>query len=152
MRQGAKMKQISIKDIARAAKVSHPTVSRALRNSPLVNKETAERIRQIAAGMGYWPDAVARGLVTKKTKTIGVVVTTIADPFIGEVVSGIEEMANDHGYSVFLANSNADPSREVRVVQTFQQRRVDGVPRRGLARGSALYSSARPIEGSDSTH
>jgi DNA-binding LacI/PurR family transcriptional regulator len=54
-------------------------------------------------------------------------VTTIADPFIGEVVSGIEEMANDHGYSVFLANSNADPSREVRVVQTFQQRRVDGI-------------------------
>jgi DNA-binding LacI/PurR family transcriptional regulator len=121
------MKQISIKDVARAARVSHPTVSRALRHSPLVNKETAERIRQIAAGMGYWPNAVARGLVTKKTRTIGVVVTTIADPFIGEIVSGIEEMANDHGYSVFLANSNADPAREIRVVQSFQQRRVDGI-------------------------
>jgi DNA-binding LacI/PurR family transcriptional regulator len=121
------MKQISIKDIARAAQVSHPTVSRALRHSPLVNKETAERISQIAASMGYWPDAVARGLVTKKTRTIGVVVTTIADPFIGEVVSGIEEVANDHGYSVFLANSNADPAREIRVAQSFQQRRVDGI-------------------------
>jgi DNA-binding LacI/PurR family transcriptional regulator len=121
------MKQISIKDIARAAEVSHPTVSRALRNSPLVNKETAERIRHIATSMGYWPDAVARGLVTKKTRTIGVVVTTIADPFIGEVVSGIEEMANDHGYSVFLANSNADPAREIKVAQSFQQRRVDGI-------------------------
>jgi DNA-binding LacI/PurR family transcriptional regulator len=121
------MKQISIKDIARAARVSHPTVSRALRYSPLVNQETAERIRQIASRMGYWPNAVARGLVTKKTGTIGVVVTTIADPFIGEVVSGVEEIANDHGYSVFLANSNADPAREIKVVQSFQERRVDGI-------------------------
>ncbi len=121
------MKQVSIKEIARVAGVSHPTVSRALRNSPLVSRKTAERIRQIATGMGYWPNAVARGLVTKKTSTIGVVVTTIADPFIGEIVSGIEEMANDHGYSVFLANSNADPTREIRVVQSFQQRRVDGI-------------------------
>ncbi len=121
------MKQISIKDIARAAQVSHPTVSRALRYSPLVNPDTAERIRKIASHMGYWPNALARGLVTRKTGTIGVVVTTIADPFIGEVVSGIEEIANDHGYSVFLANSNADPAREIRVVQSFQERRVDGI-------------------------
>ncbi len=121
------MKQISIKDVARAAQVSHPTVSRALRHSPLVNLETAERIRQVASRMGYQPNAVARGLVTKKTGTIGVVVTTIADPFIAEVVSGIEEIANDHGYSVFLANSNADPAREIKVVQSFQERRVDGI-------------------------
>ncbi len=121
------MKQISIKDVARAAQVSHPTVSRALRHSPLVNPKTAERIREIAGRMGYWPNAVARGLVTKKTGTIGVVVTTIADPFIAEVVSGIEEVANDHGYSVFLANSNADPAREIKVAQSFQERRVDGI-------------------------
>jgi len=118
---------VSIKDIAPAAKVSHSTVSRALRNSSLVNRETAERIRRIAHEMGYRPSAVARSLVTKKTKTIGVVVTTIADPFIAEVVSGIEEVANDHGYSVFLANSNADPDREVNVVHSFHERRVDGI-------------------------
>lgn len=121
------MRQVSIKDIARAARVSHPTVSRALRHSPLVNRETAERIRLIASRMGYWPNAVARGLVTKRTGTIGVVVTTIADPFIGEVVSGIEELANHEGYSVFLANSNADPTREIKVVQSFQEHRVDGI-------------------------
>jgi DNA-binding LacI/PurR family transcriptional regulator len=121
------MKQISIKDIARAARVSHPTVSRAIRHSPLVKRETAERIREIAHRMGYRPNAVARGLVTRKTGTIGVVVTTIADPFIGEVVSGIEEAANEHGYSVILANSNADPAREINVVQSFQERRVDGI-------------------------
>ncbi len=121
------MQQVSIKDIARAANVSHPTVSRALSHSPLVKGETAERIRQIAVSMGYRPSAIARSLATKKTHTIGVVVTTIADPFIADVVSGIEETANDHGYSVFLANSNANPDREVRVVHSFHERRVDGI-------------------------
>lgn len=121
------MKPVSIKDIAREAQVSHPTVSRALRHSPLVNRDTAERIRQISERMGYRANAVARGLVTRKTWTIGAVVTTIADPFIGEVVSGVEELANDNGYSVFLANCNADPERELRVVHLFQERRVDGI-------------------------
>ncbi len=121
------MQQVSIKDIARAANVSHPTVSRALSHSPLVKGETAERIRQIAASMGYRPSAIARSLATKKTRTIGVVVTSIADPFIADVVSGIEETANDHGYSVFLANSNANPDREVKVVHSFHERRVDGI-------------------------
>ena len=121
------MQQVSIKDIARAANVSHPTVSRALSHSPLVKGETAERIRQIATSLGYRPSAIARSLASKKTKTIGVVVTTIADPFIADVVSGIEETANDHGYSVFLANSNANPEREVKVVHSFHERRVDGI-------------------------
>ncbi|MEK6320862.1 MAG: LacI family DNA-binding transcriptional regulator [Acidobacteriota bacterium] len=118
---------ISIKDIARVAKVSHSTVSRALQNSPLVSHDTAERIQQIAREKGYRPSAVARSLVTRRTKTIGVVVTRIADPFIAEVVSGIEEVANDHDYSVFLANSNAHPDREVKVVHSFHERRVDGI-------------------------
>ncbi|HEY2974724.1 MAG TPA: LacI family DNA-binding transcriptional regulator [Pyrinomonadaceae bacterium] len=121
------MQHVSIKDIARAAKVSHPTVSRALSNSPLVKGETAKRIRQIAASLGYRPSAIARSLATKRTKTIGVVVTSIADPFIADVISGVEEAANDHGYSVFLANSNANPDREVRVVHSFHERRVDGI-------------------------
>jgi DNA-binding LacI/PurR family transcriptional regulator len=133
------MKQISIKDIARVARVSHPTVSRAIRHSPLVKRETAEKIREIANKMGYRPNAVARGLVTRRTNTLGVVVTTIADPFIGEVVSGIEETANERGFSVFLANSNADPAREIKVVQSFQERRVDGILV-AASRVGALYA------------
>jgi DNA-binding LacI/PurR family transcriptional regulator len=117
----------SIKDIARLAQVSHSTVSRALQSSPLVNKQTAEKIQQIARESGYRASAVARGLVTKRTRTIGLVVTTVADPFASEVVSGIEQAANDHGYSVFLADSNADPDREKKVVQSFAERRVDGI-------------------------
>jgi DNA-binding LacI/PurR family transcriptional regulator len=120
-------RQPSIKDIARLAKVSHPTVSRALQNSPLVNAKTAAKIRKIAEDSGYRASAVARGLVTRKTRTIGLVVTTVNDPFAGEVALGIEQAANDYGYSVFLANSNAEPVRERKMVQTFAEQRVDGI-------------------------
>lgn len=121
------LRQPSIKDIARLARVSHPTVSRALQNSPLVNPQTAEKIRKIADEAGYRASAVARGLVTRRTRTIGLVVTTVADPFASEVVCGVEQTANDHGYSVFLADSNADPVREKKVVQSLAERRVDGI-------------------------
>ncbi len=121
------VKPASIKDIARLAKVSHSTVSRALHNHPLVNEETAERIRKIAQQHGYRPSAAARSLVTQRSYTIGVVVTSISDPFVAGVVSGIEDIASRHGFSVFLANSNADPEQEIRVVQSFDERRVDGI-------------------------
>lgn len=117
----------SIKDIARMANVSSSTVSRALQNSPLISHRTAERIQHIAKESGYRVSAIARGLVTQRTKSIGVVVTTIADPFVSEVVNGLEDCGNDHGYSIFLANSNADPDRETRVVHSFSERRVEGI-------------------------
>lgn len=121
------MRQASIIDIARRAGVSHSTVSRALRHSGLVNPETAERIRRIAEESGYRASRVARSLVTQRTDTIGVVVTNINDPFVACVVGGIEDAADACGYSVFLANSNAEPEREVRVVRSFEERRVDGI-------------------------
>jgi len=121
------MRSTSIKDIARMAKVSHSTVSRALRNSPLVNPKTAADIRRLAEQAGYRLSAAARSLVTQRSETIGVVVTTIADPFAAGVVEGIEEAANEHALSVFLANSHADPEREMRVVRTLEERRVDGI-------------------------
>ena len=117
----------SIKDVARLAGVSHSTVSRALRNSPRVNAETIERIQRIAAESGYRTSAVGRSLVTRRTNTIGVVVTTITDLFAAEVVSGIEEAAAARDFSIFLANSNADPDREMRLVRTLEERRVDGI-------------------------
>lgn len=120
-------RQPSIKDIARLARVSHPTVSRALQNSPLVNAQTAAKIRRIADETGYRASAVARGLVTRRTRTIGLVVTKVDDPFASEVTCGIEQTANDRGYAVFLASSNADPERERRVVQELAERRVDGI-------------------------
>jgi DNA-binding LacI/PurR family transcriptional regulator len=117
----------SIKDIARLAKVSHSTVSRALHNSPLINRKTTEKIQRIARESGYRVSAVARGLVTRRTHTLGVVVTTISDPFVGDVVSGIQEAADQSGYSVLLAESDTDAERERLAVRSFAERRVDGI-------------------------
>jgi DNA-binding LacI/PurR family transcriptional regulator len=132
---------VSIKDIARLAGVSHSTVSRALNHSPLIPPATAERIQRIALEKGYTASAVARSLVTRKTKAIGVVVTSIADPFNGEVVAGIEEVANHEGYSVVLATSQADPRREMMVVRSFRERRVDGI----LVASSRLGAQYQPL-------
>jgi DNA-binding LacI/PurR family transcriptional regulator len=120
-------KPVSIKDVARAAGVSHSTVSRALADSPLVAADTRQRIQLIAREMGYIPSAIARGLVTRRTATIGLVVTTIADPFIAEVVRGIEETALDSDYSVILCDSDADPERELTCVRTLREKRVDAI-------------------------
>jgi len=118
---------VTIKDIARAAGVSHSTVSRALKGDPRISQETTERIQRLAEEMGYRPSAVAQSLVTRQTHTIGLVVTFISDPFIDRIVDGIEDQAARAGYSVFLSASHADPERELAVVETFHRRRVDGV-------------------------
>ena len=119
--------RVSIKDIAKAAGVSHSTVSRALSDSPLVKAETKARIQQLAQEMGYSPDAIARSLVTQRTHTVGVVVTTITDPFVAEVVQGIEDTAQENDYSVILASSASEPERELAAVEMLRAKRVDSL-------------------------
>ncbi len=119
--------RVSIKDIAKAAGVSHSTVSRALSDSPLVSDETKARIQRLAQEMGYSPNTLARSLVTRQTYTVGVVVTTIADPFVAEVVQGIEATAHDYNYTVILCSSGARPEREIAAVEMLRSKRVDGV-------------------------
>jgi LacI family transcriptional regulator/LacI family repressor for deo operon, udp, cdd, tsx, nupC, and nupG len=77
--------------------------------------------------MGYIPNAVAQSLRGQRTGTIGLVVTTIADPFFGRVVRGVEEIAQQDNLSLFLSVSNNDPDREMAVIETFHRRRVDGI-------------------------
>jgi LacI family transcriptional regulator/LacI family repressor for deo operon, udp, cdd, tsx, nupC, and nupG len=118
---------VSIEDIAQAAGVSHTTVSRALRDSPLISREVRERVQKLAYEMGYIPNALAQGLRGKRTNTIGLVVTTIADPFFGRVVRGVEEIAQQRSISLFLSVSYNDPESELAVIETFHRRRVDGI-------------------------
>ena len=118
---------VTIKDIAQAAGVSPSTVSRALSDHPRISAGTKERVRQLARDMGYTPSVLARGLVTRHTATIGVVVTTVSDPFLAPLVRGIEEVAYGDGYSVFISNAHRDRERELEVVQSFYERRVSGI-------------------------
>lgn len=118
---------ITIKDIARAAGVSHTTVSRALRDYPALSSETTAHIKALAQEMGYVPNAAARGLKTRRTRALGVIVSQIDDPFWSEVLEGIDEILHPAGYSLFVAATHRDPQREKQVVTAMVQRGVDGV-------------------------
>lgn len=118
---------VSIQDIAEAAGVSHSTVSRALHDNPLIRPELRSRIQQLAREMGYTPNAVAQSLKGQRTNTVGLVITSIADPFLARVVRGVEDVAQANNISVFLAASYNDPDRELETIETFHRRRVDGV-------------------------
>lgn len=120
-------RRVSIEDIAKVAGVSHSTVSRALRNNPLIRPEVREQIKQVAREMGYVPNAIAQSLQNRRTNTIGVVVTSIADPFFAEVVNGIEQVAKPAGFSVILSASHRDSEQELAAVEGFHRRRVDGI-------------------------
>jgi LacI family transcriptional regulator/LacI family repressor for deo operon, udp, cdd, tsx, nupC, and nupG len=118
---------VSIKDIAKAAGVSYSTVSRALNDSPLISQEVRQRIQGLARSMGYTPNALAQSLLSRLTHSIGLVITTISDPFFVDVVKGIDEVAQDADFSVLLSTSNNDPEREIKIIELFNRRRVDGV-------------------------
>ena len=118
---------VSIQDIAWAAGVSHSTVSRSLHDSPLITPEVRLRIQQLAQEMGYTPNAVAQSLKGKRTNTVGLVITSIADPFVARVVRGVEDVAQAAKVSVFLSVAYNDPEREMDIIETFHRRRVDGV-------------------------
>ena len=117
---------VTIKDIARAAGVSHATVSRALNGNAAIPEGTAESIRDLARSMGYVPSAAARGLKTNRSKVLGVIVSRIDNPYFGEVVQGIEDVVKEEGYSIFLASSDQGREQERSVVQAFGEHRVDG--------------------------
>ena len=120
-------KRVSIKDIADLAGVTHPTVSRALRGEGRMSDETRARILAIAQEVGYTPSMIARGLVTRRRYTIGMVVSNLADPFRSETTQGAEDTARQHGYSIILAIAGVNPERELEVVRNFQSRQVDGI-------------------------
>jgi LacI family transcriptional regulator/LacI family repressor for deo operon, udp, cdd, tsx, nupC, and nupG len=118
---------ITIKDVAKQAGVAHSTVSRALHGSSLIADETIQRIRRIALEMGYSPSAAARSLKTNRSHALGVIVSTIDDPFFSEILQGIEEVAQGRGYSILMAASQRDPVREQAIVQDMRERHVDGL-------------------------
>ena len=120
-------KKITIKDIARMAKVSHTTVSRALNDKSRIKDGTKERILSIARELNYRPNFIARSLVMKRTKTLGLVITTIANPFYTELSQGIETTAIRLGYNIILCSTNYDLSIEKQYIDMLRSKGVDGM-------------------------
>src|SRR3984885_432311 len=114
-------------DVARLAGVGKMTVSRVLTGSASVSTDTAERVYRAIKILHYQPNEVARSLRAVNTKTIGVIVPYLYDPFFATCAHAISTAAKKKGYSVILATSNEDPEDECAEAQLMLQRHVDGL-------------------------
>jgi LacI family transcriptional regulator len=122
-----KKTEATIHDIARVLQVSASTVSRALKENPLISEATREKIRKVADELGYRPNIVASSLRTKRSNTIGVIVPYINRHFFSSVVSGVEEIAYKSGFAVTIAQSNDSYQKEVHIARALYDGRVDGI-------------------------
>ncbi len=120
-------KRTTIKDIAKALDISISTVSRGLQNNPEISKKTRELIKKTAKEMHYRPNPIAVALKTSKSYTIGVIVPKIVNTFYASVVEGIEEVADKHGYQIFVSSTNEDFKKEKKYVDAYINSRADGV-------------------------
>src|SRR3954453_4693448 len=119
---------VTLRDVARAAKVHPGTVSRALNEETrgLVNEETAERVMRAAEELGYRPNPIARGLKTNRSFTVGVLLPDITNPLFPPIVRGIEDRLGAAGYTSLIANTDNDPDRERQDFDAMRARQVDG--------------------------
>ncbi|MEA1964691.1 MAG: LacI family DNA-binding transcriptional regulator [Candidatus Aerophobetes bacterium] len=118
---------ITIKDIARVAGVSIATVSTALNDRSGVGADTKLRVLAVAEKLGYEPNILARSLVTKKTHTIGLIISDISNPFFTRVVRGIEDVANENGFNLILCNTDEEGQKEKAYLRILQGKQVDGL-------------------------
>lgn len=114
-------------DVAREAKVSVMTVSRVVNDKGEISPATRRRVLEVIERLGYRPSAIARGLATSRTGTLGLVVPDIANPFFSDIARGVEEKAYAAGYNVFLCSTYEDTDRETQVLQSLEEKRIDGL-------------------------
>lgn len=118
---------VRLKDIANRTGFSVNTVSLALRDSPRIPHDTRLTIRQAAEALNYLPNQIAQSLVSRETKTIGLVLTSITNPILTRVAQAIELRLAERGYSTLFATSNGDHQDEKKVIEMFRSRQVDGM-------------------------
>lgn len=122
-----KEKEVTIYDIASALNISIATVSRALKNDPVVNKKTKKKIFELADKLGYRTNHFARNLRNQNTNTIGVIVHELNSNFITSVLAGIEKVTTEAGYDLIIAHSSESYQKEIANARNLFEKRVDGL-------------------------
>jgi LacI family transcriptional regulator len=119
---------ITVRDVAERAGVHPGTVSRVLNPEKrhLISDATAQRVQQAAEELGYQANSIARGLRTRRSSTIGVVIPDLTNPIFPPIVRGIEDRLHPLGYTALLTNTDSEPEREVRGLRALTARQVDG--------------------------
>lgn len=118
---------ITIKDIAEKSGVSRATVSRVINNSGYVNEDTRKRILDVIKELNYIPNGLARSLSTSKTNTIGVVLPSATNPFFGQVIKGITEIADQNDLNIILCDSNESTEKEIKSLKMLKEQRIQGL-------------------------
>ncbi|RUT31588.1 LacI family transcriptional regulator [Paenibacillus zeisoli] len=117
----------TIKDVAKKANVSIATVSRVLNNLTGYSDKTKQKVLRTIEEMGYQPNMIARGLINKRTRTIGVLFPNVSSSFSSALLHGIEEFAYNHNYSVVVCNTDEDGKRTLKCLQVLREKQVDGI-------------------------
>ena len=120
-------KRSRINDVAALAKVSTATVSHVINNTRFVSDEVRKRVLSAIKKLHYFPSATARSLSTKETKTVGVIISDIQNPFYGQLIRGIDGILHKEGYDILLASNDEDVTKENAYLTTFFSRGVDGI-------------------------
>lgn len=118
---------VTMRDVARKADVSIKTVSRVVNDQGEISEDTRQRVLAVIAEMGYRPNMIARGLVTQRTYTVGLVVPDITNSFFPEVARGVQDVARAHDYNIFLCNSDENQQEEMRTLHSLAAHGVDGI-------------------------
>lgn len=117
----------TIKDVAKEAGVSVATVSRTINEVDRVSPEVRERVLAAAESLSYRPNAVARSLRAQNTRTLGLVIPNIKNPFFTQVARAIEDAARERGYSLIFGNTDEDPEKEAEYLNVLLEKQVDGL-------------------------
>jgi LacI family transcriptional regulator len=120
-------KRITIQDISELSGTSPSTVSRVLTGNAVVSPAKRAAIEAAIQRLNYRPSHLARGLKTRTTYSIGLLLNDITNPFYSAIARGAEEAANQEGYSLILCNTNEDPARELQYLQVLEDKHVDGI-------------------------
>ncbi len=118
---------ITIYDVAKKAGVSITTVSRVINDYPYVQEETRQRVKQVLKEANFIPNSNASNLVRKTTNTLAVIVPDITNNFFTTLLRGVEDKANENGFAVIFGNTDENSVKEYTYLQTFMERRVDGL-------------------------
>tara|TARA_R110000868_G_scaffold166541_3_gene400550 strand:- start:372 stop:1403 length:1032 start_codon:yes stop_codon:yes gene_type:complete len=119
--------EVTIYDIAAKLNLATSTISRALKDHHSISKKTIEKVKETAAEMGYRPNNLAASLRSKKSRTIGVLLPTVTQPFLSSLINGIEKRAQKAGYNVVIMQSHDSYKEEVNLTQSLYNNRVSGI-------------------------
>lgn len=141
---------VTIHDVARRAGVAVSSVSRVLSNHPDVSTAMKTKVESAARALGYSPDPVAQSLRSGTTRLVGLVVRDYSTPFFAEVITGIEEVLSEPGYTLLVTSSGREVAQETERINMLRQRRVDGlllatVSDKSPATRKAIASFKKPV-------